>query len=260
MAARNHIELVEKTLNVLEALADGEAGSTLATLASRTGLVKSSTFRILYTLKELGYVDQNGPNGPYRLTLKALALARRAAIRPTLINVARPHLVRLRDRLQESVWLAEWRRREVVLADVAEAAHKLRLSLDLGDACPLHASALGKAVAAHLSPEQLKGVLGDAPLPRYTARTLTSRFRLGQELERVRRQGFAMNEEETIEGALLAGAPVFDAQRRVCAAVSVSCPTARCPQGKRQAMVRGVIAAAAAISADLAALGFAARL
>jgi IclR family acetate operon transcriptional repressor len=259
MAARNHIELVEKTVNVLEALADGQAGSSLAGVAERTALVKSTAFRILYTLKELGYVEQAERNGNYRLTLKALALGRRAAMRPTLINIARPHLVRLRDQLQESSWLAEWRRREAVLLEAIEAPHKLRLSLELGDVCPLHASALGKAIAAHLTPDELREAVGTGPLPRYTSKTVSSRFRLAQELERVRKQGYAVNEQETVDGALLVGAAVFDANRRVCAAVSVSCPMARCPEPKRQAMIRGVMAAAESISGQLAALGYVSR-
>jgi IclR family acetate operon transcriptional repressor len=259
MAARNRIELVGKTLGVLEALADGPGGCTLGDLAARTGLVKSSAFRILFTLKELGYVEQAGANGRYRLTLKTLALARRAALRPSLVAAARPHLARARDALRESVWLAEWRRRDVVLVEVAETTHKLRLSLDVGDVCPLHASALGKAVAAHLAPEELNAALGGGPLPRFTARTITSRNRLRRELEHVRNLGFSTNEEETIEGALLIGAPVFDARGSVCAAVSASCPTVRCTPARRQAMTDAVTSAAGAISRDLAAIGFLAR-
>ena len=59
MAARNHIELIEKTFRVLEAIADSESGLTLSTLAARSSLVKSSTFRILFTLGELGYVEKS---------------------------------------------------------------------------------------------------------------------------------------------------------------------------------------------------------
>jgi DNA-binding IclR family transcriptional regulator len=255
MAARNHVELVEKTLRVLEALADGPGTSTLRDIASQTGLVKSSAFRILFTLKELGYVDQVGP-GRYRLTLKTLALARRAVSRPSLVNVARPHLAQARDEILESIWLAEWRRDNVILVEVTEAPQRLRLSLDLGDICPLHASALGKAVAAHLLPEELKDALGEGPLPRYTARTITSRSRLAQELQRVREQGYSVNDEETIEGALLIGAPVFDLRGHACAAVSASAPTVRCTAPKRQQMIRAVTGAAAAITRDLKAIGF----
>ncbi len=254
MAARNHVEVVARTFRVLEALADGPA--ELREIAERSGLGKSSAFRLLYTLKELGYVEQPAPTGPYQLTLKMLALTRQPARDLTLAQVAHPYLVRLRDELGEAAWLAEWRGGQVVLTDAAQARHRLRLSLDLGDVCPLHASALGKAVAAHLTRTELKRALGGGRLERYTARTITSRARLEDELAMVRRQGYAVNDEETIEGAFLAGAPIFDARGHVCGAVSVSAPTARCAPAKREAMIAAVKRATAEISQELARLGF----
>jgi IclR family acetate operon transcriptional repressor len=254
MPARNHIEVIARTFRVLESLADGPA--ELGRIAESSGLGKSSVFRILYTLRELGYVEQAGVTAPYRLSLKMAALARRTGADLTLAAAARPQLIRLRDELGESAWLAELRSAGVVLTEAAQAHHKLRLSLDLGDACPLHASAVGKAVAAHLPPGELKRLLGDGRLPRYTARTIVTRTALQAELAKVRRRGFALNQEETIEGAFLAGAPVFDAAGRVCAAVSVSAPTARCLPAKRGAMIAAVRRAAAEISRELERAGF----
>lgn len=257
MAARNHIEVVARAFRVLEALAEGEA--ELRRLAERTGMGKSTVFRILYTLKELGYVEQPEPTAPYALSAKLLALVRGPVAALSLADLARPYLARLRDELGESAWLAEVRGGSVVLTEAAQAHHKLRLSLDLGDACPLHASALGKAVAAHLPSEELKRLLGRGRLPRFTYRTITSRSRLASELAKVRRQGYALNDQETIEGAFLAGAPIFDAAGRVCAAISVSAPTARCLPAKRQAMIAAVKRVTQQISRELARLGYRAQ-
>src|SRR6202789_1085267 len=102
MAAKNHIDLVVKTLAVLEALANSEYGKPLKEIASEVGLVKSSAFRILFTLKEAGYVEQPEMNGVYRLSLKSAGLARRNANRLGLATVARPHLTVLREKLDES--------------------------------------------------------------------------------------------------------------------------------------------------------------
>ena len=148
-------------------------------------MVKSSVFRILYTLRELGYVEQRG-RGSYCLTAKMFALASRSAIRHSLIEVAHPHLTHLRDSLNESAWLAEWRGGRAILVDVAEARHKLRLLLSIGDPCPLHASALGKSIAAFLRPEALATVLGTEALTSFTGRTITDRAQLLRELAKVR--------------------------------------------------------------------------
>jgi IclR family acetate operon transcriptional repressor len=254
MAARNRIEVLIRAFRVLEAMARGATELREIAAQSRTG--KSTAFRILYTLKELGYVEQATPASPYTLSWKMTALVRQAMGDRVLAQVARPHLVRLRDQLHEAAWLAELRRDRVVLTEGAQVSHKLRLSLDLGDACPLHATAVGKAVAAFLPQAVRRRLLGKPPWPRYTPRTIVSPAALEAELERVRRDGYAVNDEETVEGAFLAGAPVFDAEGRVCGAISVSAPTARCGAAKRRAMIESVRQAATELSQDLAALGY----
>src|ERR1700722_6061144 len=168
MAAKNHIDLVVKTLAVLEALANSEYGKPLKEIASEVGLGKSSAFRILFTLKEAGYVEQPEMNGVYRLSLKTAGLARRNANRLGTATVARPPLPLLREKLDESVALAERLAESVILIDVLETSHPLRLTLHIGDDCPIHATALGKAVAAFLSPKELATFLDKSKLAQYT--------------------------------------------------------------------------------------------
>lgn len=251
MSARNHIDLTVKTMSVLESLVQSAEGASLKDIALRLGLIKSSVFRILFTLKELGYVEQVSENGLYRLTFKTTGLIRRSIEGLTLTKLARPHLVRLRDRVQESVWLAEQRRHGIVLIDVVESSHRLKLSFDVGDLCPVHATAVGKAIAAYLSPEQVEELLPKGRLPQLTSHTLTSRAQLKAELVRVRKQEYAINDEETIEGAILVGAPLFDSLGRVFAGISVSAPTARCSVTKRREIIQQVLAASRAITSDL---------
>jgi DNA-binding IclR family transcriptional regulator len=251
MAARNHIDLTVKTMSVLESLVLSAEGASLKELALRLGLIKSSVFRILFTLKELGYVEQVSENGLYRLTFKTTGLVRRSIEGLSLGKLARPHLVRLRDQVQESVWLAEQRSYGIVLIDVVEAPHRLRLSFDVGDLCPVHATALGKAIAAYLAPEQVEALLPKGKLPKLTSHTLTSRTQLRAELARVRQQQYAINAEESIEGAILVGAPLFDSLGKVFGGISVSAPTARCSPKKRREIIERVLAASRAITGDL---------
>jgi DNA-binding IclR family transcriptional regulator len=256
MPVRNHIDLVEKTMRVLEALAESEGEANLKSISAQARLGKSSAFRILYTLKELSYVEQPSVNGVYRLSPRIVALARKTAFAPGLVDVARPHLTKLRDQVRESVWLAQLQHGQVTLIDVAEGPHALQLRYGVGDDCPLHATALGKAVAAYLSSDELKSALGQPKLARFTRHTITSRARLRAELVDVRKNGFATNKQETTWGAIMWGAPIFDSRRRVCAAVSVGVPTARCSQQKRRMIVDLVRSTAAAITADLGRLGY----
>lgn len=256
MSAKNHIELVVKTLAVLESLATSERGKALKEIAADVGLVKSSVFRILFTLKETGYVEQTDASGVYRLTLKTGGLARRNTDRLRLTDIARPHLTRLRDDLDESVALAELRVQSIVLIDVLETSHPLRLSFHIGDDCPIHATALGKAVAAFLSPAERSALLKDSKLPQYTERTKTKLRQLESELAAVHANGYSVNDEETVAGALLVGAPLFDSTRSVCGAISVNTPTVRCTPKRKHLLISSVIETGERITQDLIDVGF----
>ena len=256
MAAKNHIDLVVNTMAVLEALANSEYGKPLKEIAAEVGLVKSSAFRILFTLKQAGYVEQPETNGVYRLTLKTAALSRRNAKRLGLATVARPHLTRLREKLDESVALAERQDKAVILIDVLETAHPLRLTFHIGDDCPIHATALGKAVAAFLSPEDLARFLEKSKLAQYTEKTYTKTRDLKVDLERTHKTGYSFNDEETVVGAFIVGAPIFDSQSAVCGSVSINIPTARCSAARKKLLIASVVDAGKRISADLAGIGF----
>ncbi|WP_031498323.1 IclR family transcriptional regulator [Bryobacter aggregatus] len=256
MAAKNHIDLVIKTLHVLESLSSSDFGKPLKQIVEEVGLVKSSVFRILFTLKEAGYVEQPESNGVYRLTLKTAGLSRKNSEKLNFISIARPWLHGLFQELNESVALAERRETAVILVDVIEALHPLRLTFHIGDNCPIHATALGKAVAAFVDEAELKSLLDQAELAPFTPRTKTSRKVLKAELQAVREAGYSVNDGETLSGALLVGAPVFDSLQAVCGAISVNIPTVRCPDGRKEQLVRSVTHAAARISEDLARVGF----
>jgi IclR family acetate operon transcriptional repressor len=256
MPARNYIELIEKTFRVLEAIADSDNGLTLSALSAQSELVKSSTFRILYTLAELGYVQKRDWKGTYTVTSKLIRLARSPSHHPSLVKIAHGRLAELSRKLDESAWLAEWRNGSVIMIDVAEASHPLHLYLNVGDRCPVHASALGKAIAAHLPPRELMTILGKARLVRFTDRTLTSRQALRAQLARVRHEGYALNDEETILGAVALAAPIFDSLGKAFAAVSVTAPTARCNEAKRAMIIAAVKRTGDAISQDLMSLRY----
>lgn len=254
MPAKNHIELIVKTLAVLECLAASEQSKALKEIAAEVGLVKSSVFRILFTLREQGYVEQSD-GGNYRLTLKSGRLARKNTERLRLADIARPYLIKLRDDLDESVALAERRPHAVVLIDVQETSHPLRLSFQIGDDCPIHATALGKAVAAFLPTAEFQTLWKGEALPQYTARTNTKATSLRTELAKIRTQGYSFNNEETVTGAFLVGAPIFDANGTVCGAISVNSPTVRCTTRRKQLMISDVVKTAKQISQDLSDVG-----
>jgi IclR family acetate operon transcriptional repressor len=227
MPKDHYIELVGKVVVLLEILRDEPEGLSLQALSARTGFVKSSAHRILSSLKKHGYVEQESAGGPYRLGLQVMTLARGLNGRNGLVELAKPHLRDVMEAFDESCYLAVLRGDRGLFVDVLETRRDLRLVGPLGAEVHFHATAAGKALAAFLPPARRAALLKETRPAQLTERTLTRRGDVTLEWEDVRRRGFAINNEETIVGAIFLAAPVFDAQRHVCASISVGIPKAR---------------------------------
>ena len=243
-------------MRVLEVLAECGGSTSLKEITSRVDLVKSSVYRILYSLKELGYVEQTDTTGVYNLTWKMHTLLRKGATQMTLLDLARPHMVKLRDEVGETVWLAEWRKGAGVVVGGVDVPHRLRFSIDIGSTVGLHSTALGKAIAAHLPPEVLTEALGTGKLMRITPRTITTRDELRVELDRVRQRGFAINKGESVEGLIAVASAIFDSKGRILASVTVGSPIFRCSAAKQRTIIAATKRTAAAITSDVANVQF----
>lgn len=222
------IELVDKVVRILEALRDAPGGLTLQEIARRTGYVKSSIHRTLGSLKRHGYVDQVRPGGPYSLGVQCLLLGRGVKEGIELLRYARPFLQEIVDTFNESAYLAILRGGRGIFVEVVEARRRdLRLVGPLGASVFYHATAAGKVFAASQTPEARALLLDRIELRRLTPRTLARRAEVEREWALVARRGISLNREETIVGAVFLAAPIFDADRNACAAISIGVPKAR---------------------------------
>jgi DNA-binding IclR family transcriptional regulator len=242
--------MVGNAFRVLEAFCavDGELG--LQQVASRTGITKSSAFRILLTLEELGYLDRNAETGRYRLGRRLFESAARARGRRGIVQVAQPHMRALHARFGETVNLGGLQGGQVVYLETVEGSYAFRLSTSVGQVAPMHASALGKAILAFQPEEIVRALLPPGRLPRLTGRTIVGRGRLLASLERIRQQGYAFDDEEVEPMASCVAAPILGAEGRALHALSVSGPTHRIA-ARRRAIIAEVTAACATISRAL---------
>jgi DNA-binding IclR family transcriptional regulator len=226
--ARDHtIALVEKVIRVVEALKENPIGLPLQQIAVRTGYVKSSVHRILSSLKRLGYIEQDGTGGNYRLGFQFLVLARTLAAKAELVRAARPYLHEIVAEFAETAYLAVLRGDRVMFVDVEEAERDLRLAGPLFAEVHFHATAAGKAIAAFLPQENRDALFQHPHFIALTSHTRTSPSEVAQDWEHVRHEGYAINDEETVPGAVFLAAPVFDSRERVCASISIGMPKAR---------------------------------
>ncbi|MGH9407240.1 MAG: IclR family transcriptional regulator [Terriglobia bacterium] len=225
MPANNYISVLEKGFRVLEAF-QGEREVALRELAARTRLVKSSVFRILFTLERLGYVEKQ-TGGRYSVAPRLGRLSSGQKPPYDLSGLATPFLAKLRGRFQETVNLGVLDGGEVLYVQVLESPHPLRMAVHPGMRGPLHSTALGKCLLCRMSREQVDEIMRKNPLRAQTSRTIRSAAALQRELEKVRSQGCALDNEEDSPGVRCIAAPVLGSDGRVQAAISISGPATR---------------------------------
>jgi IclR family acetate operon transcriptional repressor len=227
-ARRDSVQSLERAFDLLEALAEGgELGVT--ELAERTGLVPSTAHRLLATLTKRGYVTQNTISGRYLLGYKVVEVAsglERGLER--LRVVARPHLEGIQRATGETVNLVVLDADRVVYVDQVEGSRSVRMFTTVGTSVPAHTTGSGKAIMAAGPPDAAATLYGGRePLERLTAHTLVTLEALEDDFLRIRRRGYAIDNEEHEEGVGCVATPLFDHTGRPCAAISVSGPSAR---------------------------------
>ncbi len=244
-------EVLEKAVALLELLADYPAGLPLALVAAKSGLPKTSAHRLLLSWVGLGYITRHA-NGDFALGLRAVELSRRVARRSRPVEICHGLLRQLQQQTGESVYLGYYRAGAVVLVDAVECTRPVRVVVDLGEQCHLHASAQGLAVAAFLDPAYLRDRLRATGLKALTSRTNTDWQILEQRLASCRGDGYAVNDGETVEGAFCLGAPVFSGLGGpVLGSVGVSIPAFRMTGAVRREQVALLLAAAGAMTRAL---------
>jgi len=221
------VQSVGRSLDILEVLsASDELG--LGEIASQTGLTPSTAHRLLMTLAGRGYVVQNPATARYLLGFKVTELASVIARRTArLRTLARPHLESIQKITGESANLTVLEPPNTVYVDQVEGSRSVRMFARIGATVPAHTSASGKAMIAFMTPKLISEIVGEEPFPQATPRTITSLAVLSDELARVRRRGYAIDNEEHELGVGCVAAPIFNHEAEVVAALSVSAPTPR---------------------------------
>lgn len=245
------LRTLDRAFSLMEALVELDHAS-LATLASATGLHKSTAHRFLATMIHHGWAAVDSSTEGYHLGPQFLALCARALAGSDLRGVAAPYLEELRDLTEESANLGAYQEGHIVCLASVPSRHSLRMSFEPGHQSPFHATAIGKAIAAHWSPEKLNHVLErSAPLKRYTPTTVSDPERLRPHLQRIREQGYSVDDMELTDQVRCVAAPVFGPDGHVVGAVSVSGPAFRMTLDRLPEVASAVMQATQAISARL---------
>src|SRR5277367_3683056 len=223
------IQSVAHSLDVLEQFFGEVDELGVTELSKRLKLHKNNVFRLLATLEARGYIEQNRSSENYRLGVKCLHLGRRYIHHMGLVHQARPILTDIAHRAGESSFVAILRRRGVVPLEVAEPEGRpVKIITPIGEALPLHCTAVGKAYLAFDSEEQLMATLPEQ-LDRYTDRTILDRAVLIEQLQAVARDGYSYDRGEYSEDVSSVAVPIRDYTRSVVGSLAVAGPTYRIP-------------------------------
>lgn len=219
------IPVVRSTFRILEDLAKSESLG-LKDITHNTGISKSTVFRILNTLVQLGYVIRE-PNRYYRISPELARLVNEDASSEALRRLALPVMLELRNKYGETVNLGVQQFDRVTYIEVVPSEFALRLEESRGASDPIHASALGKAILAFSPHDVVTQFIRQHRLQRITPDTITRPNELLAEIKRVRTAGFAFDHGECSPLAVCIGAPILNDQGNAVAAMSISGPASR---------------------------------
>jgi len=249
-AHKYSVPVVRSTFRILEELARVELLG-LKEITRNTGIAKSTVFRILTTLLDMGYLVRDA-NRNYRISPTLGRLVSEEATSEALRRLALPIMLELRDKYGETVNLGVRRFDKVTYIEVVPSEFALRLQESRGASVPAHASALGKAILAFSPQNVVQDLIRGHRLEVVTQNTISEPDEFLAEIKRVRNAGFAFDRGEGSLLAVCIGAPVLDAQGNAIAAMSISGPASRFNPKKDSPVIASLLKGTADLSRSLA--------
>lgn len=218
--APEFVQSLERGLTVFSAFSREQPTMTLSEVARSTGLTRATARRLLFTLRALGYASTDGKR--FALTPKVLDIGYAYLSSLDLAGIAQAEMESLVERTHESCSAAVLDGSEIVYVVRVPTKRIMAISLGLGSRLPAYAASMGRVLLADLAPADLDAHLESADLEPLTERTITDEAELRTELDRVRRQGWSLVDQELEEGVRSIAAPLRDRSGRAVAALNVS--------------------------------------
>lgn len=251
MATTKNIQSIERAFAVLEVLRDVESEElSLKELSDRLGMNKSTVFGLVNTLVNLGYLKRDEHTQQYSLGFRFLSFSDSVKSQDVLLKTIHPYLADLSRKYGETAHCAVEYQGKVIYLDKVTAPQSISINSQIGQENWMHCTGVGKCLLAHMSEEALNQVMA-LGLPEFTPHTLTSPKALQQELKKIRKQGYAQDQEEIELGLSCVAVPVFDRHEKICCAISVSGVTPRIHNDLRNGIAEELMRVSREISRQL---------
>jgi IclR family transcriptional regulator, KDG regulon repressor len=206
-------------MRILEAIA--EKPRSFSELIDLMNSNKATIYRFITTLENQGYIYKN-QNDRYQLTLKLYALGKKEIERYNLLEVAKPFLVELVNKVNETVVISSFTNDAVHFLDKIEWNSTLRIVVEPGNSAPLYCVASGKLYLSHFSDEQLDDYFNRQELSPFTSNTITNIDEMKAEIAKIRSCNYAIDNQEWEEYLRGMAFPIYDYSNTMVAALSIS--------------------------------------
>ncbi|MFA5575930.1 MAG: IclR family transcriptional regulator [Tissierellaceae bacterium] len=220
------VQAIDRAIRILKLFSEERKELKLTEISEELDLNKSTVHGIISTLRYHRLIDQDEETQKYRLGLYLMELGERVANSMDIIQISHPIIDELCTTMEETVHLAALEGKEVVYIDKKESNQSIRIISAIGARNPAYCTGVGKAMLAFKDVDEIYESLPDE-LVQLTPNTITDKEELLRELEEIRLQGYALDNEENSAGLTCVAAPIFDSTGKAVYAISVSGPTMR---------------------------------
>ncbi len=222
-----NVQSLERALNILNKLSEYPDGISIAQLSKQVGLTKSTTHRLLATLLNMNYVTKDKVTDKYKLGLQVLFLSRNLLNNSDIVTTAKPYLEKLSREVNETVHLCIEDNGEVIYVDKIESNQTIRMFSRIGSRAPMYCTAVGKVLLSDADHDQFEELVSSMEFIPRTENTITSREQFIKEIEKVKKQGYAIDNSENEAFLRCIAYPIFDHKGKIIASFSISGPTNR---------------------------------
>jgi DNA-binding IclR family transcriptional regulator len=215
-----------KALKVLEAVAASSQPVSVSEVAQRVDIDGSTAYRMLRTLVDAGYVVQDEISKRYRLSYKVVSLSRNLLAENKVTRLIHERLEQITAETRETLHLSVLDGNETVLILQVKGTQLVKVDFQIGDRVPLHCTSIGKVLLAFQDVQYIEETIA-AGLPKMASNTITDPDELRKELQRIRSQGYAIDDREFSDNMRCVAVPIFESGRRVHRGISISGPDFR---------------------------------
>jgi len=221
---------LDRALTIIELLNERTEGLSVNEVAAYLKLPVNSVYRIMTTLERRRYIQKSKGEARYNLSEKLLQLTTPVTGDPSFLETVIPYLYELRDQTKESLLAGVILGKEGIVLEQIDGLHNFSFRVNPGLRFPLHTSAPGKAYLADLDEKNRNRIISGLTLTRFTKNTLTSPEKLIDECKRIKKLGYAVDNEEEMDGQICIGSVVKNKKSEIAGAIWLVAPTSRMSQ------------------------------